>query len=71
MACHTFEDAFWVVKTGEADLAMILVENSVAGRVADIHHFLLDSDTYIIDEHFLRVCHQLLIPSSHRRSCFS
>ncbi|MEM7424893.1 MAG: prephenate dehydratase [Pseudomonadota bacterium] len=60
VACRTFEDAFAVLKAGDADLAMIPIENSVAGRVADIHHLLPSSDTYIIGEHFLRVRHQLL-----------
>ncbi len=60
IACRTFEDAFAALKAGEADLAMIPIENSVAGRVADIHHLLPDSDTYIIGEHFFRVRHQLL-----------
>ena len=40
VACPTFEDALLAVKNGEARLAMIPIENSVAGRVADIHHLL-------------------------------
>ncbi len=60
-ACGTFEDAFAAVKEGETDLAMIPIDNSVAGRVADIHHLLPASNLYIIGEHFLRVHHQLLI----------
>ena len=39
---------------------MIPIENSVAGRVADIHHLLPDADLYIVGEHFLRVRHQLM-----------
>ena len=42
LACPTFEDALAAVKGGEARLAMIPIENSVAGRVADIHHLLPD-----------------------------
>ena len=61
VACGTFEDAFAAVKEGEADLAMIPIDNSVAGRVADIHHLLPASNLYITGEHFLRVHHQLLI----------
>ena len=57
---RTFEDAFTAVKTGSADLAMIPIENSVAGRVADIHHLLPDGGLYVIGEHFERVRHQLL-----------
>jgi prephenate dehydratase len=59
-ACATFEDALAAVKTGEARYAMIPIENSVAGRVADIHHLLPDAGLHIVGEHFLRVRHQLL-----------
>jgi prephenate dehydratase len=58
--CATFEDALAAVKTGEARHAMIPIENSVAGRVADIHHLLPGAGLYIVGEHFLRVRHQLL-----------
>jgi len=61
LACGTFEDAFQAVKDGEAALAMIPIDNSVAGRVADIHHLMPQSNLYIIGEHFLRVHHQLMI----------
>ena len=59
-ACPTFEDALAAVKGGEARLAMIPIENSVAGRVADIHHLLPDSGLFIVAEHFERIRHQLL-----------
>jgi prephenate dehydratase len=59
-ACPTFEDALAAVKGGEAELAMIPIENSAAGRVADIHHLLPDSGLYIVAEHFERIRHQLL-----------
>lgn len=59
--CATFEDALGQVKTGRAKLAMIPIENSVAGRVADIHHLLPHSGLYIVGEHFERVRHQLLV----------
>jgi prephenate dehydratase len=59
-ACATFEDALAAVKTGEARHAMIPIENSVAGRVADIHHLLPGAGLFIVGEHFLRVRHQLL-----------
>jgi prephenate dehydratase len=61
MPCGTFEDAFQAVVDGDADLAMIPIDNSVAGRVADIHHLLPRSNLYIIGEHFLPVHHQLMI----------
>ena len=61
MPCGTFEDAFHAVAEGEAALAMIPIDNSVAGRVADIHHLLPRSNLYIIGEHFLPVHHQLMI----------
>ena len=50
--CSTFEDAFEVVKTGDCQLAMIPVENSIAGRVADVHHLLPSSGLMIIAELF-------------------
>ena len=62
LACPTFEDAFNAVEKGEAALAMIPVENTLAGRVADIHHLLPLSSLYIIGEHFLPVHHQLMAP---------
>ena len=55
-----FEDAFAAVKQHRAALAMIPIENSLGGRVADIHHLLPDSGLYIIAEHFQRVEHHLL-----------
>ncbi len=50
--CPTFEDAFEAVKTGECSLAMIPVENSIAGRVADVHHLLASSGLIIVSELF-------------------
>jgi prephenate dehydratase len=60
LACATFEDTLAAVKSGKAKLAMIPIENSVAGRVADIHHLLPRSGLHVIAEHFERVRHQLL-----------
>jgi len=60
LACPTFEDALAAVKSGEARYAMIPIENSVAGRVADIHHLLPNAGLFIVGEHFLRVRHQLM-----------
>ncbi len=61
-ACAGFEDAFAAVQDGHAQLAMIPVENSVMGRVADIHHILPDSGLHIVGEHFQRVNHFFLAP---------
>ncbi len=58
--CPTFEDAFAALASGDADLGMIPVENSVAGRVADIHHLMPASGLHINAEHFMPVRHQLL-----------
>ncbi len=55
LPCASFEDVFAAVESGEAELAMIPIDNSIAGRVADIHHFLPDSGLHIIAEHFLRI----------------
>ena len=60
MPASTFEDAFAAISAGEADLGMIPVENSVAGRVADIHHLMPDSGLHIVAEHFMPVRHQLM-----------
>jgi prephenate dehydratase len=60
MACATFEDALAAVKGGNARFAMIPIENSVAGRVADIHHLLPEAGLHIVGEHFLRVRFQLM-----------
>jgi prephenate dehydratase len=53
--CASFEDVFAAVESGAADLAMIPIDNSLAGRVADIHHFLPGSPLHIVAEHFLRI----------------
>jgi prephenate dehydratase len=58
--CPTFEDCFAAVEKGKAELAMIPIENSVAGRVADIHHLLPTSGLHIIGEHFLPIHFQLM-----------
>src|SRR6266851_8989093 len=60
LPCAAFEDAFAAVREGQAALAMLPIENSVAGRVADIHHLMQDSGLFIIAEHFERVSHHLL-----------
>ena len=56
----TFEDAFAAIRDGSADLGMIPIENSLHGRIADIHHLLPSAPLYIVGEHFHRVRHQLL-----------
>jgi prephenate dehydratase len=60
LPCPTFEDAFAAVADGEAELAMIPIENSIAGRVADIHHLLPTSGLHIVGEHFLPIHFQLM-----------
>jgi prephenate dehydratase len=60
LPCPTFEDAISAVQSGEAKYAMIPIENSLAGRVADIHHLLPNSGLYIVGEHFLPIRHQLM-----------
>ncbi len=69
VACASFEDVFAAVENGSADdgaeLAMIPIDNSLAGRVADIHHFLPTSNLHIIAEHFLRIQFTLMgVPGS-------
>lgn len=60
LPCPTFADAFKAVETGRADMAMIPIDNSIAGRVADIHHLLPTSKLSIVAEHFIPVRHCLL-----------
>ncbi|MDR6558578.1 prephenate dehydratase [Arthrobacter pascens] len=63
--CASFEDVFELVSSGEADLAMIPIENSIAGRVADIHILLPESRLQIVGEFFLPIHFDLLgIPGS-------
>jgi prephenate dehydratase len=62
LPCPTFEDAFVAVRNGRADLAMIPIDNSIAGRVADIHHLMPRSALNIVAEWFLPVQHQLMAP---------
>jgi len=68
MPCATFEDALSAISSGEADLGMIPIENSVAGRVADIHHLLPASGLFIVGEWFLPVRHQLMAPKGTKLS---
>ncbi len=60
LPCRTFPDTFEAVRSGVAVLAMIPIENTIAGRVADIHHLLPESGLHIVAEHFQRVSHHLL-----------
>jgi len=62
LPCATFEDAFAAVRSGRAALAMIPIDNSVAGRVADIHQLMPASGLNIVAEWFLPVQHQLMAP---------
>lgn len=62
LACGSFEDTFAAVLNDRAGLAMIPIENSSAGRVADIHHLLPEGGLHIVGEHFQKVNHQLLAP---------
>ena len=55
LPCRSFEDVINAVRSGEADLAMLPVENSTYGRVADIHRLLPESGLHIVDEAFVRV----------------
>jgi prephenate dehydratase len=67
MPCASFEDAFAAVSEGRAALALIPIENSIAGRVADIHHFLPQSGLHIVGEYFLPVHFQLMAPRGAAR----
>lgn len=62
IACRTFEDVFAAVESGEANLAMIPVENTIAGRVGDIHHLLPSTTLHMIGEHYMRIRFELMAP---------
>ena len=61
LPCATFEDAFQALENGDSDLAMIPIENTIAGRVADIHHLLPESRLHIIGEYFMPIRFQLMV----------
>jgi prephenate dehydratase len=60
LPCRTFEDALAAVSDGAARYGMIPVDNSIAGRVADIHHLLPRSGLHIVGEHFLPIRFHLM-----------
>ena len=60
LASASFEDAFAAVESGRAEMAMIPIDNTLGGRIADIHHLLPESSLYIVGEHFHPVQHLLL-----------
>ncbi len=62
LACPTFEDAALAVKSGGARYAMIPIENTLAGRVADVHLLLPNADLFIVREHFLPIHFHLMAP---------
>lgn len=61
VACDTFEDVFNALEAGKVDLAMIPIENTLAGRVADIHHLLPNSNVSIVAEYFLPIHFDLMV----------
>ena len=66
MPCTSFDKAFFAVQNKKADLAVIPIENSAAGRVADVHFLLSQTPLYIIGEYFLHIHHQLIgLPESN------
>lgn len=66
LPCESFETAIEAVREGRAELAMLPCENSLAGRVPDIHHLLPESGLFVVGEHFQRVEHCLLAPKGAR-----
>ena len=60
VACRTFEDVIAMVEGGDAQLAMLPVENTIAGRVGDIHHLLPSTSLHMIGEHLMRIRFQLM-----------
>jgi prephenate dehydratase len=66
LPCESFEAAMEAVREGTAELAMIACENSLAGRVGDVHQLLPESGLFVVGEHFQRVEHCLLAPKGAR-----
>jgi prephenate dehydratase len=66
LPCDSFEAAIEAVRKGRAELGMLPCENTLAGRVPDIHHLLPDSGLFVVGEHFHRVEHCLLAPKGAR-----
>lgn len=66
IGCVSFPEVFAAASDGRAGLAMIPVDNSLAGRIADVHHLLPESDLHIVGEHFQRIEHHLLAPKARR-----
>ena len=62
LPCATFEDALAAIQAGKAELGMIPIENSIAGRVADIHHLLPHANLHIVGEYFLPIHFNLMAP---------
>jgi prephenate dehydratase len=60
IACDTFHEAMWLVEQGDADIAMIPLENSTAGRVEEIYRLIPKMALHVIGEHFEPVVHCLL-----------
>jgi prephenate dehydratase len=66
LPCESFDAAIEAVREERAGLAMLPCENTLAGRVSDIHHLLPDSRLFVVGEHFQRVEHCLLAPRGTR-----
>jgi prephenate dehydratase len=62
LGCVSFPEVFAAASDGRAGLALIPVDNSLAGRIADVHHLLPEADLHIVGEHFQRIEHHLLAP---------
>jgi prephenate dehydratase len=60
LACDSFQEAMWMVEQGDADIAMIPLENSTAGRVEEIYRLIPKMSLHVIGEHFEPVVHCLL-----------
>jgi prephenate dehydratase len=60
LPCLTFEDTISAVQSGQAEYGVVPVENSLYGRITDIHHLLPESGLFIVGEHFLRIEMNLL-----------
>ncbi len=63
LPCHTFDEVFDAVESARADMGMIPIENSQAGRVAEIHNLWPGKNVFIVAEHFQAIAHHLFAPA--------
>ncbi len=74
LPCNTFEETIYAVEKNQAEIALIPVENNIAGRVADMHFLLETISLKIVAEHYHKIEHHLMAKKKHKleefKKCF-